>query len=570
MARLLAFIIVLIAAGSGVAVYLGPEQVSELTGGWIDVGRKVSATAQPVVTPREPLFADLGDVSWPVSTRVAYAQFYFDQGLRWGYAFNHSAAQRAFQEAQRQDPKCAMCFWGEAYVLGPNINAAMPGEAVAPAIKAIKRAQQLAGRASEREQAIIAAMVLRYSDKPDADQGALNRAYAAAMAKVHKAYPDDENLAVLYVEAQMDTSPWDYWEADGKTPKAALGDAVATIEKLLAANPEHPGAIHFYIHLTEASKKPEAAVPYAERLAGLMPGAGHIVHMGAHTFYRIGRFKDSLELNKKAVAADELYFQKVHDTKSLWRLGYSVHNTHFVVVSAFMTGDKATALEYSRKLEAAVADNVAKDVGWIQLIKQAPFFIGSHFSTPEAVLALEDPGETFPFVRAMWRYARGVALARLKRTDEAQAEADAIAALEIRKDIKYPDDIAPVVAGVLQIAQHVIEGRIADAKGDNQAMIRAFRLAVEAQDKLPYLEPPYWYYPVRQTLGAALMRADQPGVAHEIFQSALDRVPNNGWALYGLMQAQKALGETQALAETERRFKDAWAGDPAALDLSKL
>ena len=311
-------------------------------------------------------------------------------------------------------------------------------------------------------------------------------------------------------------------------------------------------------------------MPYAERLAELMPGAGHIVHMGAHTFYRIGRFKDSVELNKKAVRADDLYFQKVNDTNSLWRLGYHVHNIHFVVVSAFMTGDKATALEYTDRLRAAVSDNVAKDVGWIQLIKQAPFFIHAHLSTSETVLGLEDPGETFPFVRAMWHYARGIAFARLNRLGEAQEELKAVAAVEARTDIKYPDDIAPVVAGVLQIAQRVIEGRIAEAEEDLEGAIRAYRLAVEAEDKLPYLEPPYWYYPVRQSLGAALMRAKQPDVAYEVFQAALDRVPNNGWALYGLMQAQKALGETEGLAKTQARFKEAWAGDPATLDLSRL
>jgi len=330
------------------------------------------------------------------------------------------------------------------------------------------------------------------------------------------------------------------------------------------------GAIHFYIHLTEASNRPEAAVPYAERLAKLVPGAGHLVHMGAHTFYRIGRFKESVALNKKAVEADDRYFDKVHDTTSLWRKGYHVHNIHFVVVSAFMTGDEATALAYARRLQGAVSDETAKNLGWIQLIKQAPYLVSAHMADPETVLAMEDPGDEFPFVRAMWHYARGVALARENRLEEARAEAAAIDKLDQRKDVTYPEDIAPVKSGVLQIARHVVEGRIADAAGDRGAAIAAYRTAVEIEDSLPYLEPPYWYFPVRQALGAALLRAEQPEVANEVFMASLDRVPNNGWALYGLLQTQRALGDADAAAETEKRFREAWAGNPEGPDLSLL
>jgi len=573
MLRVLVILIgIAVLVGAGAAYYLGPARLGELAGGVLSGDGETSGPPEPLASAgaREPLFDDLGKLGWPVTTKVPLAQAYFDQGLRWTYAFNHSAARRAFQEAQRQDPGCAMCYWGEAYALGPNINAPMPKEAVAPALDAINKAKQLGGGASPRERAIIDATALRYSSEPDADQAALNKAYAEAMAKLHTAFPDDQNLSVLYAEAIMNTTPWDYWQADGKTPKGEIGSAIETIENVLAANRDHAGAIHFYIHLTEASTKPEAAVPHAEHLAQLMPGAGHLVHMGAHTFYRIGRFKDSVELNKKAVEADDRYFAKIDDATSLWRIGYHVHNIHFVVVSAFMTGDTATALDYAGRLQSAVSDNAAENVGWIQLIKQAPYLVNAHLSEPETVLAMGDPGEAFPFVRAMWRYARGIALARSDRLDEARAEAAAIAALDQRKDITYPEDIAPAVSGVLQIARHVVEGRIAEAEGNDAAAIAAYQAAVAAQDKLPYLEPPYWYYPVRQSLGAALMRADKPAEAHEVFQAALARVPNNGWALYGLMQAQKALGDEASLAETEKRFKETWAGDPAALDMSRL
>ena len=273
---------------------------------------------------------------------------------------------------------------------------------------------------------------------------------------------------------------------------------------MLEANPDHPGAIHLYIHLTEASTTPERAIPYAERLDKLMPAAGHLVHMGAHTFYRVGRFKDSKELNIAAVAADDRYFEKIDDTTSMWRHGYHVHNIHFVVVSAFMSGDKETAIAYAKRLTEAVSRQRAKNVGWVQLIMQAPYLMQAHLAAPQEVLALPDPetgsaengeaGIRLPFVQAMWRYARGVAHARLGQLDEAEAEAEAIAALDARGG-RYPDDISAAVGGVLQIAERVVRARIAEAREDWAAAIAHYSEAVERQDALPYLEPPYWYYP---------------------------------------------------------------------------
>ena len=329
-------IVALVIIGAATVFYLGPSRLAELgqTSSPSEDGSRTAEVQSPASAPaadvqaaQEPLFDNLGTLSWPISTKVKPAQEYFDQGMRWAYAFNHSAAGRAFQEAQRQDPDCAMCYWGEAYVLGPNINAPMDANANEPALAALKKAQQAAPNASPRERAIIDALGQRYSPDADADRAQLNKQYAEAMAKAHSAYPKDQNLAVLYVEAVMTTRPWDYWEADGKTPKGEIGDAIALAEKVMAANPDHAGAIHLYIHLTEASKTPERAIAHAERLGSLMPGAGHIVHMGAHTFYRVGRFQDSVELNKKAVDADDLYFAKIDDDSSLWRRGYHIRQT---------------------------------------------------------------------------------------------------------------------------------------------------------------------------------------------------------------------------------------------------
>ncbi len=360
-----------------------------------------------------PLFDNLGTHSHPITTADPVAQRYFDQGLRLTYAFNHPEALRAFKEAQRRDPDCAMCWWGEAFVLGPNINAPMDGAAENPSLVAIANAQARAGRASPVEQALIAALGQRYLRGQE--RTALDRAYADAMAAVHERFPDDQEVAVLFADAVMNTSPWDYWEADGRTAKGRAGEAVAAIEQVLAANPDHPGAIHLYIHLTEASATPERAEPYADRLAALMPGAGHIVHMPSHTWFRIGRYLDSLSTNIAAVEADEAYLAQAKDA-GYYPYTYYPHNIHFALVSAQMAGDAEHMLWAAERLQGKIPDEVAGSIGWVQIILPAPYYAHAQFSDPETILALADPGDGFPFVKAMWHYARGVAEAATGRS----------------------------------------------------------------------------------------------------------------------------------------------------------
>ncbi|MBO9717437.1 MAG: hypothetical protein J7507_11685, partial [Pseudoxanthomonas sp.] len=278
-----------------------------------------------------PLYDNLGTLTLPVGTSSARAQAYFDQGLRWAFAFNHAEAQRAFQAAQREDPELAMAHWGEAFVLGPNINAPMLPEAVAPAVAALARALELAPAAPAKDRALIAALQKRYSADPGAERAALDAAFADAMGAVAKDYPDDDTLQTLYAESIMDTQPWDYWEAAGTQPKGRAGEMLAILEKVLARNPEHPGAIHLYLHAVEASVSPERGLPHARRLAALMPGAGHIVHMPAHIYYRTGLFKESLETNKRAMAVDEAYFAG-SPSDPLYKAAYYPHNIHFVLV----------------------------------------------------------------------------------------------------------------------------------------------------------------------------------------------------------------------------------------------
>jgi tetratricopeptide (TPR) repeat protein len=516
-----------------------------------------------------PLYDDLGDLSYSITTNSELAQRYFDQGLRLAYAFNHAEALRAFREAQRQDPDCAMCYWGEAFVLGPNINAPMDEAAGNPAVTAVTKAKALASRTREPEQALINALALRYSAETNTDRAALDRAYAEAMAKAAQRFPNDNDIAVFYVDALMNLSPWDYWEADGKTPKGQIGQAIRTTENVLARNPNHPGAIHLYIHLTEASSTPERAEPYANRLAALMPGAGHIVHMGSHTFFRVGRYYDSVQLNKTAVQADEAYLARVQ-AKGIYPYGYYPHNIHFVLTSAQLAGDSQTALEYAKRLEGKIPDAVAEKVGWIQAIKTAPYFVHAQFSALETILALPDPGEKFPLVQAMWYYARGVAFAAKGDVEQAQIAAAKIANLNQKTDFSYLLAWAVPAPDLLRLARHVVEGRIAQAQGDTARAVKEFKIAVSIQDSFSYMEPPYWYYPVRQSLGAALLAAGQPAAAEQVFTRSLEQYPNNGWVLYGLMQAQQAQGKETAAQETAKRFKQAWAGDQGYLNLERL
>jgi tetratricopeptide (TPR) repeat protein len=516
-----------------------------------------------------PLWDGLGHLSYPITTKNETAQRYFDQGLRLAYAFNHPEAYRAFKQAQQLDPNCAMCFWGEAFVLGANINAPMAEDAVQPAFVAMINAKARAGQASAKERALIDALATRYASAPGDDAAALAVAYADAMTGVHARYPEDQDVAVLFADSLMNTSPWDYWEADGRTSKGRLGEAVAAVEDVLAANPDHPGAIHMYIHLTEASATPEKAEPYADRLAALMPAAGHIVHMPSHTYYRTGRYLDSLRTNLAAVHADEAYLAQAQ-AAGIYPYSYYPHNIHFVLVSAQMAGDAEHTIWAAERLKGKIPDQVAGEIGWIQLILPAPYFAHAQFSPPDVVLGLEDPGAKFPLVKAMWHYARGVAQAAKGDLEAARAEASHIAEINRTADFEMLLASAVPAPDVLRIARHVLEGRIAQAQGNLDRAIQEFEVAVQIQDGLPYLEPEYWYYPIRQSLGATLLMAGRAQQALETFQAALIDAPNNGWALFGLMEAQRALGDDLGAAANAKLLEQAWAGDPDLLELGRL
>lgn len=515
-----------------------------------------------------PLYDNLGALSWKVGTRHAKAQAYFDQGLRWAFAFNHAEAQRAFHAAQKEDPGLAMAWWGEAFVLGPNINAPMMPEAVVPALAALAKAVELSPGAPAKDRAMIQALAQRYSADPKAERARLDAAFAEAMKSVATKYSGDDTILTLYAESIMDTQPWDYWEAGGDKPKARAAEMLAVLERVPARNPNHPGAAHLYIHAVEASSRPERALPHARRLAALMPGAGHIVHMPAHIFYRVGLYKESLEINKRAMAVDEQYF-KTSPSDPMYRSAYYPHNIHFVLVSAQMGGDGPTALDAASKLDASLPDAVVAQFALLEPIKAAPYLAHAIFSPPEVILALRTPPKEQVVVSALAHYARALAFAAKSDATAARREIEAIAVLEQTADFKPYTDLAVPGREIVQTARLVAAARLADAQGDLAAAARAYEEAVTIEDTLAYMEPPYWHYPIRQSLASVYLRQGKLDAAENVLRISLMRVRSNGWALAGLAEVYARKGDAKAERSARRAFARAWLGG-APPDVARL
>jgi hypothetical protein len=517
-----------------------------------------------------PLWDGLGSLTDKITTASPQAQSYFDQGLRLAFAFNHAEARRSFRKAEKLDPHCAMCFWGEALVLGPNINLPMAEEAAQPAFAAIQKAKALASSATPREQVLIAALSKRYAEDPKAERKPLDAAYAGAMRKASEQFPDDDDIAVLYAESVMDLSPWNYWQPGGHDPTPQSAPIVPTLERVLDRNPDHPGAAHYYIHAVEASDRPQRAEPFADRLRGAMPAAGHLVHMPSHIYYRVGRYLDALTVNKLAVAVDETYLSATDAPMGVYRLGYYPHNIHFMIAAAQMAGDGAVVIAAAEKLRSLIPDDVARGIAMTHPIKAAPYFAHAQFSAPDTILALPDPGPGIPYAQAMWRYARSLAATAKGDFTGAEAEANAISGIANRADFSALQAVGIPALDVLKLARAVAYGRLAQAQGDSKAAIASFEEAAALQDGLPYTEPPFWYYPVRQTLAAALLQAGRLDEAEAQFKQALQRAPNNGWSYFGLAKVYAAQGNAAAAKQAEENLAKTWIGNRSLLQLSKL
>ena len=517
-----------------------------------------------------PLIAGLKNVGMSVTTSSTKAQQYFNQGLALSYGFNHDGAIRSFRAAQALDPECAMCFWGEALAHGPNINAPMDPAANAKAVAAASRAMTLRNNATPWERDLIGAIAVRYSDT-EADRPTLDRGYADAMQRVAAAHPDNNDVAVLAAEAIMDTRPWDYWEADRQTPKGQIGTAVKMVEGVLSRTPYHPQAIHLYIHLMEASATPQKAEAPADRLAKpLMPGAGHLVHMPAHLYHVLGRYRDSMKANIAAAKADEAWLSQ-SDEAGVYRYGYYPHNVHFIVTAAQLGGDKATALDQSARLRSILGVDVATALPWVQVIYAAPYFAHAQFSSPAEILAQPAPDQRLPYATGMWHYSRAVAAALKNDAAGTEREISALRKLRTETDFKSMVDAGVPATDLLELAEEVAFGRIAYAQQRYSDAAEHFTRAAAIEERIPYMEPSFWYYPVRQSLGAAQLAMGQPDAARQSFMAALARTPNNGWALFGLAESQRQMKDRPALRSTMAALERAWLGkDRSALRLTRL
>jgi tetratricopeptide (TPR) repeat protein len=389
------------------------------------------------------------------------------------------------------------------------------------------------------------------------------------MRDVAARFPDDRTIAVLYAEALMDLTPWDYWTDGGAKPKGRTAEFVATLERVLAKEPDHIGATHLYIHAVEASTDHHRAEPYADRLRAADVQAGHLIHMPSHIYYRVGRYAEALKANRKAVEVDEAYLAKV-EAEGIYPGGYYPHNIHFLLVSAQMAGDAETAIASAEKLAATVSDDVAREVALAQPTKVAPYFAHAQFSEPGAIRSLPAPPDDLPYVKAMWHYAQGVARAAEGDAAAARAEAEAIERIGREGDFSGLLEALVPAPDILKLAAHVVRARAAQAEDDLTTAIAEFEAAYAVEKSLPYFEPPYWYYPVRQSLAAALLLADRTDRAKALFAESLEAVPNNGWACFGLAETLARRGETAEAMKIKERLDRTWAGDPALLDLKRL
>ena len=525
--------------------------------------------AQQGVSPTgaiAPRLQKLGDHKFPTSTKNAQAQLFMNQGLNLSYAFNHAEAGRAYREAERLDPNLAIAFWGEALALGPNINAPMDPAAEPKALEAIGKAIALKAKASLREQALIEALKYRYTGKAE-ERRANDVAYADAMRKVHLQFPDDDDISMLYVESVMDLRPWGYWTKDG-TPYDRTPEVVALTEKVIAKNPNHPGALHLYIHLMEAfqADKAEAA---ADRLLTLMPAAGHMVHMPAHIYQRVGRYADAQKSNEMAIAADEDYISQCR-AQGLYPMAYYPHNLHFLWFATTAEGKSKVAIEAARKLASQVNDETLKAVPLLAGFRVVPYYALTRFGRWDEMLREPEPPAVSVYLTGMWHYARATAFLGKGQTSDAEAEFAKLNALMPDKSLDGPLFSPNTARAIITIADEVLAGEIDAAKKNYDSAIAHLERAVRLEDALVYTEPAEFHYPPRQSLGAILLAAGRPAEAETVYWEDLRRNKENGWSLFGLMQALKAQNKNDDAALVEARFKKAWANADVTLTASRF
>lgn len=518
-----------------------------------------------------PLFDDLGSYHHEITTKDPRAQRYFDQGLTLAYGFNHREAVRSFLEAARIDPDCAMCWWGASLALGPNINVPMFPEDRRPAWEYLQKAQAAAPRVSERERAYVQALSRRYAATPPEDRKPLDMAYADAMRDVVKRYPDDLDAATLFAEALMDTRPWHYWTREGK-PQAETPEILSALEGVLARKPDHVGATHFYVHVTEASPDPAKGLPAADKLRGLVPGAGHLVHMPGHTYLRVGRYADASEVNEKAILADKSYVAQCQ-AQGVYPLAYVPHNYHFLWSAASFEGRSRRAIEAAREMASHQDHGMMRKEGLAQLqdFWVTPVYALVRFGLWDEALREPRPDKDLLYPTGVWHYSRGMALAAKGALAEAEKELAALAELAKNPSMeKLTFFDTNTAARVLSVGREVLAGEIAAKRKDWDTAVARLNTALGLEGGLTYTEPPQWHAPVRHNLGAVLLSAGRPAEAEKVYRADLAYWPENGWSLFGLKQALEAQGKTAEAAEAAARFAKAWSRADVTLTASRF
>ena len=540
--------------GFAVALLVGCSQPGE-----VDAD---SSSSDLATRAGAPLFDNMGVFTMPITTADADAQKYFNQGMVLAFAFNHAESIRSFKAAQTLDPSCAMCFWGEALATGPNINVTSKGKVIMSAQErqnayaALQQAIALIGGVSQREQAYINALSARYNGDVDSPRAPLDLAWAKAMGELAAQYPQDMNAASIYAEALMNTMPWNYWSDDG-IAKPETSAVIASLEKVMAAEPDHPLALHLYIHALEASSDPSRAEAAADRLTNLVPGAGHLVHMPSHIFFRIGRYNDAAQANLRAAEVDEAYIAACN-AQGFYPAAYYPHNIHFLWSASTMQGQSALSIDSARRVVENVRVEQVKAFPTIEFFRTVPLLSLVRFAKWDEILAESQPHEEFMFARSVWHYARGVAYAAKGQPEQAAAE---LALLEPLKDdvsVRFLDSRDYPGSALVGIAIHLLHGEMAYRSGEFAQAAGHFEQAVLAQDQLPYTEPPFWYYPTRQSLGAALAADGKHAEAEAVFRKDLQQYPHNGWSMFGLAQSLTAQGKTEEAAKAQMHFEAIW------------
>jgi tetratricopeptide (TPR) repeat protein len=515
-----------------------------------------------------PLFKGLGKLHYAITTRSSAAQKYFNQGLTLLYAFNHGEAGRSFMEVIRLDSSCAMAWWGMGMVLGPNYNVPLNPTTLTEINNAMDKAVALSGNATPKEKALINALAKRFPRTEVKDMGPYNAAYAQAMKEAHEQFPNDMDIAALYADALMNEHPWDLFEKNGPA-KPWTGNILSTIEKILAKDPNHPGANHLYIHAMEASPEPSKALPSADKLQDMIPAAGHMVHMPSHIYIRTGHYHKGVLTNEKAVEVDSTYVAQCKATGFYPMLLYP-HNIHFMAACAFLEGNSKKALDAAWKISRKADRKYLSELATVQHYYIIPYYVMVHLGKWNDILNLPMPGESLKYPRAIWHYARGMAYAAKNDLENAGSELASVKKYledESLKSFRIWD--LNSAHEVINIAALILEAEIAMFKKQYDQSVTLLQKAVVIEDGLMYQEPPDWFFSTRHSLGHVLLQAGRYAEAEKVYLDDMKTYPENGWALIGLYNSFKGQGKTSDADAVKKRFDQAWQWSDIKINSSR-